>query len=423
MMQLTFKGREEALVAHLPTTTKRFSKSFTLEDNVFIEGDNLDALKLLQSTHTNKIKMIYIDPPYNTRSKKMYKDSLKHDDWACMMYPRLMLARDLLRDDGVIFISIDDNEVHHLRMICDEIFGEGNFVGTFPRITKKSGKSSNFFAKNNDFVLLYAKYIDMSVFFREPHNDDKFNNKDEFFQERGFYKLNQTLDYDSLGYVKSLDYPIEINGKTYYAGGSFEEYTKRMQGNNKRADWGWRWSKKLFDFGYKNGFIVAKETKNSSRIYTKTYQKATIKKGISGYEIVHEDRTKAMFSLAFCNDVSNDKSRSQLAELVGSGIFEYPKPTALIKKILQISTQQNDIILDFFAGSCTTAHAVMKLNSEDGGNRKYIMVQLDEPCDAKSEAFKAGYKTIADIGRERIRRAKEKYGFKDSDFVDVVCVD
>lgn len=416
------------------------SKNADTTENIYIEGDNLEVLKLLRQNYYNSIKMIYIDPPYNTGNDFVYNDIFKKDSdesdkeegykdetgkrlernlkstnryhakWLNMMYPRLKLARDLLADDGVIFISIDDNEQANLKRLCDEIFGEENFVGSFPRVTKKSGKSSDTIAKNHDYILMFSKNSNLKL--NPPkHNDEGYSNTDEFFEERGYFKLNQTLDYDSLGYVKTLDYPIEIDGEIFYAGGSEEEYQKRQNGKHNRADWGWRWrwSKDLYTFGKDNGFIVVKKSKNGSRIYTKTYQNVTIEKINNQYEIVKIERTKPLSTLEYVNNIySNDNAKKIFDKLMGKGIFEYTKTPILLEELTKLGTDRKSVILDFFSGSATTAHAVMQLNSEDNGNRKYIMVQLPETTDEKSEAFKAGYKNIAEIGKERIRRAGEK---------------
>ena len=408
------------------------SVNFDTTQNLYIEGDNLEVLKLLQTAYYRKIKMIYIDPPYNTGNDFVYEDDFAdpmarykevtrqttksnpetmgryHTNWLNMMYPRLRLAANLLRDDGVIFISIDDNEVTNLRKVCDEVFGEENFVGLLPRITKKAGKSTIAIANNNDYLLVYSK--SNSIHFNlQNHTDEGFKNSDEYLETRGLYKLNQTLDYDSLQYSPSLDYPIEIDGETFYPGSSYERYLERQNGKYSRADWAWRWSKELFDFGYKNGFIVVKRTSNGSRIYTKTYQKAQIEKTEDGFKIAEIERTKPLSSLEFIeNEYSNDNAKKQLISLFETSPFDYSKPISLLKYIVAFSTSGNDIILDFFSGSATTAHAVMQLNAEDGGNRQFIMVQLPEMCDEKSEAYKAGYKNICEIGKERIRRAGKK---------------
>ena len=393
------------------------SKNFDNTDNLYIEGDNLDALKLLKKNYENKIKMIYIDPPYNTEKKFMYNDTFRnkkkkecrHSGWLNMIYPRLKLARDLLTDDGVIFISIDDNEVENLKKVCNEVLGAGNFVAEFTRVTKKAGKSTDKIAKNNDYLLCYqkSKAIKLYPFL---HDDDGFKFSDEFENERGKYKLNQTLDYNTLGYVFSLDYPIAINGNTFYAGGVDEfEYMKRKNDNPKDG-FRWRWSKELFDFGLANGFVVVKEYDSYSRIYTKTYQNATIEKNTNGdYFVDFISRVKPLSSLEFIdNKYSNDNAKKGIDSVLGSNMFDYSKPLSLLQCISAFSTRENDIILDFFSGSATTAHAVMQLNAEDGGNRKFIMVQLPEETDEKSEAFKVGYKNICEIGKERIRRAGEK---------------
>lgn len=408
------------------------SVNFDTTQNLYIEGDNLEVLKLLQTAYYRKVKMIYIDPPYNTGNDFVYADDFAdpiarykevtqqttksnpetmgrfHTNWLNMMYPRLRLAANLLCDDGVIFISIDDNEVTNLRKICDEVFGEENYWGLLPRITKKAGKSTIAIANNNDFLLIYSKANNVK-FNLHSHTDEGFKNSDEYVETRGLYKLNQTLDYDSLQYSPSLDYPIEIEGETFYPGTSYEKYLERKNGKYARADWAWRWSKELFDFGYQNGFIVIKKTANGSRIYTKTYQKAQIEKTETGFKIVEIERTKPLSSLEFVeNEYSNDNAKKQIISLFESSPFDYSKPISLLKYIISFSTSNDDIILDFFSGSATTAHAVMQLNAEDGGNRKFICVQLPELCDEKSEAYKAGYKNICEIGKERIRRAGAK---------------
>lgn len=392
------------------------SKNFDTTENLYIEGDNLEALKILQKDYKNKIKMIYIDPPYNTEKKFIYNDTFRnkrkkecrHSGWLNMMYPRLKLARDLLTDDGVICIQIDDNEISNLRKITDEIFGESNYIACFPRVTKKAGKSAEAIAKNNDEVLVYSKTNKPKINLPK-HTDPGFKYKDEYFEERGFYKLNQTLDYDSLQYSESLDYPITIDGETLYPGQSYKKYLERKNGKHARADWAWRWSKNLFEFGLENGFIVVKKYENYSRIYTKTYQNVAIEKINDEFKIIRKKRTKPISSLEFIeNEFSNDNSKKNLLSLFNTSIFDYSKPIHLLNKFVSYFSDNGDIILDFFSGSATTAHAIMQLNAEDGGNRKFIMIQLPEECPEKSEAFKAGYKNICEIGKERIRRAGDK---------------
>ena len=236
------------------------SVNFDTTQNLYIEGDNLEVLKLLQTAYYRKIKMIYIDPPYNTGNDFVYEDDFAdpmarykevtrqttksnpetmgryHTNWLNMMDPRLRLAANLLRDDGVIFISIDDNEVTNLRKVCDEVFGEENYIGLLPRITKIAAKSTIAIANNNDYLLVYSK--SNSIHFNlQSHTDEGFKNSDEYLETRGLYKLNQTLDYDSLQYSPSLDYPIEIDGETFYPGSSYERYLERQNGKYSRADW------------------------------------------------------------------------------------------------------------------------------------------------------------------------------------------
>lgn len=442
--EFTWVGKKAAIVEANKPIRKTLrpcvaeSKDWDNTENLYIEGDNLEVLKLLQESYLGKVKMIYIDPPYNTGNDFIYADDFKmeseewkvesgewseegdrlfkntdtngrfHSDWCSMIYSRLLLARNLLTDDGVIFISIDDNEVDDLMKIANDAFGKDNFLACFPRVTKKAGKTTDAIAKNHDYILAYSKSA-LPTLFLPSHTDEGFRFSDEYEAQRGKYKLNQTLDYDSLQYSASLDYPITVEGETFYPGQSYEKYLDRKNGNHARADWAWRWSKDLFDFGYKNGFIVIKKYDGYSRIYTKTYQNCKIAKTASGFTIEYIQRTKAISTLEFVeNEYSNDNSKKNLTSLFESSVFDYSKPTALLKTLAQYSSAADDIVMDFFSGSATTAHAVMQLNAEDGGHRKFIMVQLPEKCDEKSEAYKAGYKNICEIGKERIRRAGEK---------------
>ncbi len=405
-------------------------------ENIIIEGENLNVLKLLSSGYRNKIKCIYIDPPYNTGKDFVYRDNYKkdkaeyweetgitengikidtntdasgryHSNWLNMMYSRLLIARQLMREDGVIFISIDDNEVHHLRKLCDIVFGEENLIGEIPRVTKKAGKSSEHFSKNNDYVVLYQKSEEtfLNSFL---HTDSGFKNSDKWVEERGVYKLNQTLDYGSIQYSPSLDYEIEIDGQIYRPGSVTREEMHERQKRNPKSDFCWRWSKELFKFGFENDFIVIKGN-GSNRIYTKTYQNVIIENGVNGYSIKNEQRTKSLSSLDLVeNEFSNDNSKKDLSKIFTDTIFEYSKPISLLKKLFFVGSNPNDIILDFFAGSGTTGQAVMELNQEDGGNRQCILVQIPEATDPKSEAYKKGYKKISDITIERNKRVVEK---------------
>ena len=475
--QMTWPDKKKSVVlANSPINKtlrpcREESVDFDNTENLYIEGDNLEVLKLLQETYLGKIKMIYIDPPYNTGNDSfVYNDAYSmseeeflsaggyydedgnrvidvkennesngrfHTDWLNMIYPTLRLARDLLSDDGVIFISIDDNEQANLKKVCDEIFGIQNFIAQFPRVTKRGGKSTDTYAKNHDYVIVYTKNINEANIIGIPHIDEGFKYKDKYFDQRGAFKLNQTLDYNTLQYNKTMDYELEINGRIFVPGGSIEEQRKRHIGIHGNHDWVWRWSKSLFDFGYKNDWIVISK---SGRIYTKTYSNASIEKNADGsYYIEYQKRTRPISTLDFVeNKYSNDNSNKEITSIMGTALFDYVKPTALIKQIMKTCTNQNSIILDFFIFSATTAHAVMQLNAEDGGKRKFIMVQIpditykgkkesvedkngkkilkyimDEETgypvvEKDSEARKAGYYTITQIGKERIRRAGKK---------------
>ena len=448
--QFTWPDKKKAMLAAnapitatlRPVVADSFGKDGTPggfdSENLYIEGDNLEVLKLLQETYLGKVKMIYIDPPYNPGNDFVYEDDFAqsaadymdnsgqydeegnrmvtntesngrfHTDWLNMIYPRLKLAKDLLAEDGVIFISIDDNEIENSLKVCSEVFGKENYLACFPRVTKKAGKTTEAIARNHDYLLSYAKSSAVKLYL-PSHTDDGFKFSDEFIDTRGKYKLNQTLDYDSLQYSASLDYPITVKGKTFYPGQSYEKYLERQKGNHARADWAWRWSKELFEFGLKNGFIVIKDYESHSRIYTKTYQNCKIVKKGNGFQLEYMERTKAISTLEFIeNEYSNDNSKKNITQVFDAAVFDYSKPVELLKTITSYATSMSDVVLDFFSGSATTAHAVMKLNAEDGGHRKFIMVQLPEKTDEKSEAYKAGYKNICEIGKERIRRAGRK---------------
>lgn len=442
--ELRFLGKNYArLLASLDTMTviepdevhnsKQENKD---SKNVYISGDNLDALKHLSKSYSGQVKCIYIDPPYNTGSDGfVYNDkfnftvediseklsittdeaqrildlskrgSASHSAWLMFMYPRLQLARDLLKAEGVIFISIDDNEQSNLKLLCDDIYGEENFIAEFPRVTKRGGKSSDVIALNHDYVIAYSKTTKLQMF-PVAHNDAAFKYKDEFFDARGYYKLNQTLDYDSLQYSSSLDYPIVIDGETFYPGTAKELYDERKLGKYDIADWAWRWSEKKFKFGWDNGFVVVKKSRNGKRLYTKTYQKAFIEEGDNDdYFIDYGDRTKSLSTLAITdNTFSNDNATKDIAETIGKKVFEHTKPLSLMMLLVRLCTK-DDIILDFFSGSASTAEAIMTLNVQEKSCRQYILIQLPEECKVTSTAYAKGYRTICDIGIDRIKKA------------------
>lgn len=373
-----------------------------------IEGDNYHALEILNYTHKEKIDVIYIDPPYNKGKDFKYgdkwidkEDGYRHSYWLSFMQKRLLLARDLLTKEGVIFINIDDNEMANLKLLCDSIFHESNFVALLPRIVKKSGKSTDNIAKNHDYVLVYFRSA-LGRLHKLPHTDDGFKYKDEYFKERGYYKLNQTLDYDSLQYSASLDYEIEIENEILIAGGVSSSAMRKRQTLNPERDFCWRWSRKRYDFGLKNGFVVLKKYKNKlSRIYTKTYQNATIETDDNGeYFVDILPREKAISSLDFIDNVySNDNAKKELRNIFGKIDFDYPKPSELIKKLFKISTNKSSIILDCFAGTGTSGHALLDLNKEDSGKRTFILCTNNEN------------NICEDICYNRLKTVSEGYSF------------
>ena len=385
--------------------------------NLYIEGDNLEVLKLLQESYLGKVKMIYIDPPYNTGSDFIYNDDFKmssdeyanksgevdevgnrmfkntdsngrfHSDWCSMIYPRLLLARNLLSDDGVIFISIDDNEQANLKKICDEVFGASNFITDIIWNSRKSVSNDAIVSLNHNYTLVYSK--NMSIFyvnkskFKLPDTGVGFDNPDN--DPRGPWKADP---FDSPGIRPNLTYSI-VNPNTG------EEYWPPKG----RC---WRTGEKEFNEFVKDNRIVFGKTGNG---------KPQIKRFLS------DAQDKGMTPKSLWDDCgTTTDGTKEIMDLFNNKLFDTPKPTSLIKKILQVSTNsadrnpkfEPDIILDFFSGSASTAHAVMQLNAQDGGNRKFIMVQLPEKTDETSQAHKAGYKNICEIGKERIRRAGKK---------------
>ena len=398
-------------------------------ENLYIEGDNLDVLKLLRETYLGKVKMIYIDPPYNTGNDFVYEDDFAedtdsymgrsgqydeqgnqlvqntdsngrfHTDWLNMIYPRLRVAKDLLSEDGVIFISIDDNEVENCIRLCNDVFGEDNAIAIFPRLTTKSGKTPLTFMISHDYVLCYAKSRH-DIFIGQAFEDDSYKFSDEYVSERGKYNLKQPLDCNSISYSASLDYPIEHDGVTYYPGSDYSAYLERKAGKHLPKDYAWRWSKELYKFGYRNGWIVFQ----NGRIYTKGYLNATIEKQANGgYSVVFREKTRKMSTIDFIsNEYSNDIAKKQLTSHGIDAKFDFPKPVSLIKVLICSYYDKDALIMDFFSGSATTAEAVLRQNGEDGGTRHFIMVQLPELVQNES------YPNICEIGKERIRRAAKK---------------
>lgn len=433
--------------------SKEESVDFDTTQNLYIEGDNLDVLKLLRETYLGKVKMIYIDPPYNTGNDFVYEDDYAqsaddykgnsgqydeqgnrlvknldsngrfHTDWLNMIYPRLKVARDLLTDNGVIFISIGQDEIHNTIKICDEIFSEANRVGIISRMMKSGGNKGQYFSPNIEYILVYAKCINNLEYFREPLADDLINKVYNQVESKGKHAGER---YRIMGlYQAGLDarpnqrYWIQCPDNTYVipAGKSFpKEIFNGSKVTPSDGDGVWRWSAERFLYELKEGNIEFKKTNTSSlldenrklakwNIYTKIWLSDRLQEGRVPVDLITR--------------WENRISSQELKELEIP--FDFAKPVELIKYLISLMyDNKNSIILDFFSGSATTAHAVMQLNAEDGGKRKFIMVQLPEKCDEKSEAYKAGYKTICEIGKERIRRAGKKILDEQKDKTDLI---
>ena len=428
--------------------------------NLYIEGDNLEVLKLLQTAYYRKVKMIYIDPPYNTGNDFVYEDDFAdplarykevtqqttksnpetmgryHTNWLNMMYPRLRLAANLLRDDGVIFISIDDNEVTNLRKICDEVFGEENFIGTIIQNKQNAKNDATNIQKNHEYIISYRKTLQLENNSTKikPNLYNKVEQVREVFEENGkFFYINDSITTRGDGGVLSarpnLGYTIYYNASTNdkvaicdydiskvkTAQNILDIYVDRkdliengyvtIRPPKVRGQLGvWTWSLEKFNSCKDEIIITGKPGAYS--VKKRTFVDKDEVKCINGkYQYVSCVTT----NVRSIWDYSTNEGTKLLNDLMDSAnTFNNAKNLDLIKSLLNLVNEKNDIILDFFSGSATTAHAVMQLNAEDGGNRQFIMVQLPEVCDEKSEAYKAGYKNICEIGKERIRRAGKK---------------
>ena len=392
------------------------SKNWDDTENLYIEGDNLEVLKLLQESYLGKVKMIYIDPPYNTGNDFIYADDFMrsqdeenrqmgmydedenrlfknndsngrfHSDWCSMMYSRLMLARNLLTDDGAILISIDDFEQDHLRSLCDEIFGRSNYIDTL--IWKKrygGGAKEKYFVSLHEYVLVYCKNInsigELFVPLTNESAERYYSKRDEKFETRGGYRTHPLEAGKAMDSRPNLVYPIPAPDGT-------EIWPKRQ----------WLWSKERTYEALKNNELEITSGKEGWVVSSKQYLRDS------------DGSIRPAKMLSIIDDIYTQHGTNEMIQIFGNAkIFSYPKPSEFIKKLVSVMTSGNDdIVLDFFSGSASTAHAVMSLNAEDNKHRKFIMVQLPEPCDEKSEAYKAGYKTICDIGKERICRAGDK---------------
>ena len=413
--------RKSVLLANAPIAAalrpcREESVDFDTTENLYIEGDNLDVLKLLRETYLNRVKMIYIAPPYNTGNDFIYDDDFAedtgeflcrdgqydedgnrmtrnldsngrfHTDWLNMMYPRLRVARGLLTDDGVIFISIDDGEVENLKKLCNEIFGKENFVDTI--IWKKrygGGAKEKYLVSLHEYVLMYVKNMEsldeLFIPLTKESIERYYNKKDEKFSTRGGYRTHPLEAGKAMDARPNLIYPIT-------APDGAQVLPKRQ----------WLWGKERAYTALENNDLEFTRGNDGQWVVsTKQYlrdEDGSIRQGKM---------------LSIIEDVYTQHGTNEMISIMGNAkIFNYPKPIDFIYKMLQVGTRPNDIILDFFSGSATTAHAVMQLNAEDRGKRKFIMVQLPEICDETSEAAKAGYKNICEIGKERIRRAGRK---------------
>ena len=428
---LDWPGKREAMLAANAPIAKALrpcreeSVDFDTTQNLFIEGDNLDALKLLQETYLGKVKMIYIDPPYNTGNDFIYNDDFAetaeeylsrsnqkdeagnrlvantdsngrfHSDWLSMMYPRLKLARNLLADDGVIFISCDDNEVENIKKICSSLFSNENFIGQITIVSNPRGRDYGGIARMHDYILSYRKTNSTEInLIKDESSNFPFYDNIGGFELRELRNRNVKFNKENR---PNLYYPFYIDEKSKDSNelykislenqdGFIELFPKASQGINTV----WRWGKQK-----------ARENLNTNI--------AAKKMRDGGYMIVEKYReSKAMARSVWWDKFSNTERGTLLVKKIfGGKYFDYPKPVEMIMRLCEMGTsnEPEDLILDFFAGSSTTAHAVMQLNAEDGGNRRFIMVQLPEACDEKSEAARAGYSSIAEISKERIRRA------------------
>ena len=431
---LSWKGKSDVFATIQEKTVQTLhpdranSVDLDTTSNMFIEGNNLAALKILHKAYYGKVKMIYIDPPYNTGNDFIYNDDFKqtrrsyeaeagitddegnvvrddglrtntgghkHSNWLNMMYPRLFLARNLLRQDGVIFVSIDDNEVHNLRLMMNEIFGEENFVAQIIIQANKGGQDYKDLAKTHEYILCYSR-SENTALNEVSQSNIKFSLEDD----KGGFNIRELRNRNpKFGRFNrpNLFYPIFINphpdkdGLCKVSLDEDEEFnTKTLPLNSLGNESCWRWGRDRVRANISE--LVAKQKADGGWNVYEKHRKTTTK-------------AKTIWDESY---VRTEQGTIDIRNLDLGGFFDHPKPVALMQKLLSLSTQDNDIVLDFFSGSGTTAHVVMQLNAEDGGNRQWICVQLPELTDEKSEAYKAGYRTIADIARERIRRACAK---------------
>ena len=430
--EFTWVGKKKAVIEANKPIRKTLcpdlngSVNWDSTENVYIEGDNLEVLKLLQESYLKRVKFIYIDPPYNTGSDFVYRDNFHmsaseydeesglidnegnhlfrntdsngrfHSDWCSMIYPRLMLARNLLRDDGVIFISIDDNELDNLKKICDEIFGSSNFVANMIWQSTAGSNTGTDIVTVTENILIYTKKRNEFIFDGMLSDGGSYSLSDEYEAERGKYALDK-LDRRRVAghYSEALNYGIEMpDGTIRFPGGGTEKSTE---------GWNYLWSKTKVQWGIENGFIEFKKNNGQWNVYNKRY--ANIDNEGNPVE-----RTIPFRNLITSDQCNTAQGTAELRGLFGFRPFDFPKPSGLIRQLLLTAVRKDKeaIVLDFFSGSASTAHAVMQLNAEDGGKRKFILVQLPEETAEGSEVRDNGYNTICEVGKDRIRKAGEQ---------------
>ena len=444
---LNWPGKRDALLTANTPLAKTFrplcnsSVNFDTTENLFIEGDNLEALKLLQESYLGRVKMIYIDPPYNTGNDFIYRDDFSetkksylqktvqideeknrltsnptsngrfHSDWLTMIYSRLKLARNLLSDDGVVFISIDDNEAHNLIKVGNEIFGEENFIAQIAVQLNPRGRNlDKFVAKTHEYILVFVKDAleDSCIYGLEKEGKmvDEYNREDEQgkFRLTGLRNRNQAFNPTTR---PKLYYPLYVNpengGVSTRQDPTFtDEVWPDAPGGIQTC---WTWGKDKAN--KESNLLLAEKAGEEWRVYRKDY-------------LLGKDgavATTLAKSVWIDKEINNDYGRKTIKELFGSSVMSFPKSVQLIEKLVKMGTKDGDIILDFFAGSSTTPHAVLNINNSEGSNRKFIAIQLPEVCDEKSDAFKAGFKTISELSRARISKVCEKnkgnnFGFR-----------
>jgi adenine-specific DNA-methyltransferase len=430
--RFTWSGKSQSRrEAHKPSTgtlrpCKGESVDWDTTQNLYIEGDNLEVLKLLQKSYSNKVKMIYIDPPYNTGKDFVYKDNYKdniknyqlvtgqvdedgnkistnteidgrfHSNWLNLMYPRLRLARNLLKDDGVVFVSIDENEVDNLKKVCNEVFSEQNFVSQLTIIVKTEGRRYGHFAKTHEYILVYSKNIE-SLNLNELEVEGK---EFRFNDSIGGFDLKELRNQNTRAFNstnrRNLRYPFYVNEKSEDSNGLMSVSVLNKEGWTEvnaiivdGLESVWRWGKDTAQKNEEESLIARRGSDGIIRVFQK-----------------YRSSTQAPKTVWFDKDIISIKGTKEIQSLFnGKTVFDFPKPVELIRRLIEIGTDDGDIILDFFSGSSTTGHSTLLQNSIDGKNRNFILVQLPEKVEKGNDSYDLGFKTICDIARERLRRS------------------